>query len=80
MEHLINIENNKHRLEKVIVELKTIRDDIDCLREDIREIKKILNINRIIEPMQEEEPSGWWFSQPYIKLVFHIYLKALYIY
>tara|TARA_R110001606_G_scaffold374836_1_gene532843 strand:+ start:1194 stop:1412 length:219 start_codon:yes stop_codon:yes gene_type:complete len=65
MEHLINIENNKHRLEKVIVELKTIRDDIDCLREDIREIKKILNINRIIEPMQEEEPSGWWFSQPF---------------
>ena len=62
MEHLINIENNKHRLEKVIVELKTIRDDIDCLRDDIREIKKILNINRIIEPMQEEEPSGWWFS------------------
>ena len=65
MEHLINIENNKHRLEKVIVELKTIRDDIDCLRDDIREIKKILNINRIIEPMQEEEPSGWWFSQPF---------------
>jgi len=61
MEHLINIENNKHRLEKVIVELKTIRDDIDCLRDDIREIKKILNINRIIEPMQED-PSGWWFS------------------
>ena len=64
MEHLINIENNKHRLEKVIVELKTIRDDIDCLREDIREIKKILNINRIIEPMQEDPTliSGWWFS------------------
>tara|TARA_R110001599_G_scaffold78585_2_gene213572 strand:- start:220 stop:414 length:195 start_codon:yes stop_codon:yes gene_type:complete len=64
MEHLINIENNKHRLEKVIVELKTIRDDIDCLREDIREIKKILNINRIIEPMQEDSTliSGWWFS------------------
>jgi len=64
MEHLINIENNKHRLEKVIVELKTIRDDIGCLREDIREIKKILNINRIIEPMQEDPTliSGWWFS------------------
>ena len=64
MEHLINIENNKHRLEKVIVELKTIRDDIDCLRDDIREIKKILNINRIIEPMQEDPTliSGWWFS------------------